>query len=249
MEEDNKKTLPIDSDSDYSLPGRFEESNPKFFEPEPIPTKSSNKLIVIASISFLVFAAGIFSFYFLNQNEIDSKILQNNLVSDPEQDLVARFGVGEYGSDHEHAAIAVFVLDNQINFGLSQFQIASKYIHFENNNPYLIHRHATNVPLEMLFASMGMKISQDCINLNVKKSETQNNNQFCEGQGGTLSVYLNDEKYFSDISQYVINHNDRILISFGDEDSIPKQISYLQSLKIFDIPKKIPDFSGEDITF
>jgi len=44
-------------------------------------------------------------------------------------------GVGEYGSDHTHATIAVFVDSEQINFGLLQFQISSKYIHFEAHNP------------------------------------------------------------------------------------------------------------------
>jgi len=32
MTEDIKKTLPIDTDSDHSLPGRFEESNAEYFD-------------------------------------------------------------------------------------------------------------------------------------------------------------------------------------------------------------------------
>ena len=52
-----------------------------------------------------------------------------------------------------------------------------------------------------------------------------------------IVVYLNGEKYHSDISQYEINHNDRILIS-SDEQSILKHLADLESLEIFDIPKK-----------
>jgi hypothetical protein len=46
----------------------------------------------------------------------------------------------------------------------------------------------------------------------------------------------------------VIEHNDRILVSFGDAELIPKHLAYLESLKIFDIPKKTPQYSGNDIT-
>ena len=56
------------------------------------------------------------------------------------------------------------------------------------------------------------------------------------------------KKYYSDISQYVLEHDDRILISFGDDESISKHLSYLESLEIFDIPKKTPQYSGNDIT-
>jgi hypothetical protein len=60
--------------------------------------------------------------------------------------------------------------------------------------------------------------------------------------------YVNGEKYLSDISQYVFEHNDRILVSFGDAELISEQLAYLDSLKIFDIPKKIPQYSGDGIT-
>jgi hypothetical protein len=60
--------------------------------------------------------------------------------------------------------------------------------------------------------------------------------------------YVNGEEYYSDISQYVLEHDDRILVSFGDTESISKHLAYLESLKIFDIPKKTPQYSGNDIT-
>jgi hypothetical protein len=46
----------------------------------------------------------------------------------------------------------------------------------------------------------------------------------------------------------VLEHNDRILVSFGNVESISKHLAYLESLKIFDIPKKTPQYSGNDIT-
>jgi len=60
--------------------------------------------------------------------------------------------------------------------------------------------------------------------------------------------YVNGEEYY-DISQYVLEHNDRILVSFGDAESISKHLAYLESLRILDIPKKTLPDSGNDIIF
>ena len=246
MPEDNDKILPKDWDSNYSMPGRFEESNSEDFDAEPVKSKPKNWAFLVIAISFVLVSSGFFAYYFMNQEEIDSQIIQNMNV-DPEKKLVNQYGVGEYGSDHAHAAIAVFVDGEQLNFGMQQFQTSSKYIHFENHNPYLIHKHATGVPLEMLFASFGMKVTLDCIILNYDKSADIKTGRFCNGQDQSLVFYVNGEEYYSDISQYVLEHNDRILVSFGDAESISKHLSYLESLRILDIPKKTPQYSGNDI--
>ncbi len=248
MPEDDKKILPKDFDSDYSIPGRFEESNSEYFDTEPIKSKPKNRTILVIAVAFVIFSSGFFAYYFMNQNEIDSRIIQNTINVDPENKLVNQYGVGEYGSDHAHAAIAVFVDGIQVNFGLPQFQITSKYIHFENHNPYLIHKHATSVPLEMLFASFEMKITQDCIMLNSDKSVDIKTGKFCTDQDQSLTFYVNGEEYYSDISQYEIEHNDRILVSFGDAESISKHLTYLESLKILDIPKKAPQYSENEFS-
>ena len=247
MPENNEKTLPKDFGSDYSLPGRFEESNSEYFGTESIKPKPKNRTILVAAIAFVIISTGFFSYYFMNQNEIDSRIIQNTLNVDPEKKLVNQYGVGEYGSEHAHAAIVIFVDGEQLNFGLPQFQVSSRYIHFENHNPYIIHKHATDVPLEMLFASFGMKITSDCIILNFDEFADIKTGRFCT-EDQSLVFYVNGEKYNSDISQYVLEHNDRILISFGDTESISKNLTYLESLKIFDIPKKTPQYSGNDIS-
>jgi len=217
------KTLPKDYDG--SLPGRFEEGNT---EPSP---KLKSRGIVIAVVLFAVISAGFFSYYFINQTEIDSRIIQSTLKMTPEQVLASKYNIGEFGSDHSHAAIVVITNGKQVNFDQQQFQLTSKYIHFENQNPYLIHKHATGVPLEMLFASFKMDIDNCMLN------EIESCND--------IVVYLNGEKYHSDISQYEINHNDRILIS-SDEQSILKHLAHLESLEIFDVPKKSIN-SGNDL--
>ena len=245
MPEDNDKTLPKDF-SDHSLPGRLQESDPVFFETKSVQSKSTNRIFAIIAISFVIIASAFFSYYFINQNEIDSKIIQNTIQIDPERSLRNQYDIGEYGSDHAHAAIVVFIDDAKLNFGLKHFQMSSKYIHFENHNHYLIHRHATDVPLEMLFTSLGINVTQECIILNNHNSSV-NNNKFCTGENKFLVVYVNGEKYQSDISKYVPEQDDRIMISLGDSKSISKHLKYLESLEIFDVPKKNPLYSENEI--
>ncbi len=245
MAEDNDKTLPKDFDSDYSLPGRFEESNSEF-DTVPFKPKPKNRAILVIMAAFLLVSGGIFSYYFMNQDEIDSRIIQSAINADPEQNLVNQYGVGEYGSDHAHAAITVFVDGEQLNFGLPQFQLSSRYIHLESHNPYVIHKHATGVPLDMLFASFGMKVTSDCMMLNYESADIKTG-KFCTGQDKSLVFYVNGEEYYSDISLYEIEHYDKILVSFGDGESISRNLAYLESLRIPDIPKKTPQFSGNEI--
>jgi hypothetical protein len=100
----------------------------------------------------------------------------------------------------------------------------------------------------MLFASLGMKITPECISLNYYGSGEIDTGKFCTDQGQDIVFYVNGVQFHSDVSQYVFNHNDRILISYGDKESISDQLTYLESLEIFDIPKKSPQYSGDGIT-
>jgi len=247
LSKENEKTLPKQIDSDYSLPGRLEHSNSVYFDAEFEKPQPKNSGILIMVIALVIVAFLSFSYYFINQSEIDSKIIQNTLF-DPEKKLVNQFGVGKYGSEHSHAAMVIFVNGELVNFGLPQFQLLSNYIHFENHNSYLLHKHATGAPLEMLFASLGIKVTQDCMFLNYYESAEIKHGTFCSELGKSLTIHVNGEQYNSDFSQYVFEHNDRILISFGNIDSIPEQLVYLKSLRIFDIPKKTPQYSGDEIT-
>lgn len=222
------RTLPSD-DSDYSLPGREQDSNVGFFKPEPeIEERAKSKGIIVVGIIFVVVAAGFFSYYFVNQERIDSEILDNTIITIEER-MVEKYSIGQFGSDHAHAAMVMFVESERLNFGLPAFQLQSKYIHFENHNHYQIHKHANRVPLEMLFVSFGMQIDSGCITL----GETQ----FCQDRENSLRFFINGNEV-GGISEYEIMHGDRILVFFGDSRLLDEQLAYLDSLEIHDIPKR-----------
>lgn len=225
------KTLPADG-SDYSLPGRLEEGGsiapvPQAARPEDRP---KSRGLAIAVVAFLVVAGGFFAYYAANQDRIDSGITSNMSMLSPEQRLAVRYGVGEAGSAHAHAALALFVENKPVNFGRPQFQLQSEYIHFENHNPYLVHKHATGVPLEMLFASIGLDVGPDCI-------IPRGGQELCADDGNRLVFYVNGMQY-ENITAYEIEHGDRILVSYGDPRHVPLQLRYLGLLDIHDIPEK-----------
>ena len=238
-----EKVLPKE-DSDFSLPGRMDESNTAYFQPElEAESKSKGRALAIFGIAFVLVAAGVFSYYFINQNEIDSQIIDNTTFKTLEEKMADHYGVGQFGSEHAHAALVVFVNGDMIDFSHPQFQIQSKYIHFENDNSYLIHKHATDVPLDMLFASFGLKITSDCIELGYQADATQ----YCIDRDNSMKFLVNGKSH-SDINLYEIRHNDRILISFGDSELIEEQLEYLEGLEIHDIPKINKLVPGKDIS-
>ncbi len=252
------KVLPND-DSDFNLPGRSEESDSAYFGHDEYvgrpglsgdtheDTKSKGKALAISAIVFAVISAGFFSYYFLNQSDIDSQILDNAGFKTLEEKMALHYGVGKFGSAHAHAAVTVFVDGNQLDFGVPQFQLQSRYIHFESDNPYQVHKHATNVPLHMLFASLGMEIKDGCINLRFLDDTSE---KFCadeDDEDKSLTLLINGKPY-SSILRYEIKHNDRILISLGNPESVPEQQRLLESLEIHDVPKRNnPAASDRDI--
>lgn len=236
-----EKVLPKE-DSDFSLPGRMDESNLAYFEPE-IESKSKSKALAIFGIAFVLVAAGVFTYYFLNQSEIDSQILDNTAFKTLEERMVEHYGVGQFGSEHAHAALAVFINGDKIDFSHPQFQIQSKYIHFENDNSYLIHKHATDVPLDMLFTSFGLEITPECV---VLKYEVDTREYCTDSENGI--IFLVNGKSFPNINLYEIRHNDRILVSFGNSELVSEQLKYLEGLEIHDIPKSSKIVSGKDIS-
>lgn len=234
-----EKALPKEN-SDFSLPGRVDESNSAYFE---IESKSKGRSLAIFGIAFGLVAAVAFSYYFLNQSEIDSQILDNTTFKSLEEKMAKHYGVGQFGSEHSHAALAVFVNGDMLDFSHPQFQIQSKYIHFENDNPYLVHKHATDVPLEMLFASFGLKITSECMELGYEEGSRQ----YCTDKDNSMTFLVNG-KHYSNINLYEIKHNDRILISFGDLESVSEELEYLEGLEIHDVPKISKLVPGRDIS-
>ena len=127
-----------------------------------------------------------------------------------------------FGSAHEHASISIKIHDELYDMTLEKFQLTSPYIHLENHNGYVIHRHSEYVKLGFLFDSLNIGLNQDCITFD-------DGREFCTNEDYSLKFYINEKK-IDDIRDYLIFDGDLILISYGDEtqEEIDKQLKKLK---------------------
>jgi len=137
-------------------------------------------------------------------------------------------GAGIFGDEHEHTSILVRIFGDKFpgptGFSSPAYQIKTRWIHFEGSDGYTIHRHASGVTLGYLFETLGITLNTEC--LVFQSSEGQRT--FCTDDKVSLKFYINHQQE-NGITDYVINEDDRILISYGNE--APEKIDeYLQEL-------------------
>ena len=132
-------------------------------------------------------------------------------------------GAGRLGGEHEHASLLVRIFDDKFDFAVPSYQIKSSWIHFEESDGTTIHRHASEVTLGYLFNSLNIGIDSECYSF-------PDGRQFCTNEDYSLKYYLNHQ-LVDDINDYVIQDDDRILITFGNEtpEQIEEQLIELDS--------------------
>jgi hypothetical protein len=121
---------------------------------------------------------------------------------------------GKLGDEHEHASLLVKIFGDKSDFSVPSYQIKSSWIHFEDRDGNIIHRHASGVNLGYLFDTLNIDINSECYIF-------PDDRKYCTDEDYSLKYYIN-HRIVNDINDYVIEEGDRILISFGGET--PKQI-------------------------
>ena len=143
----------------------------------------------------------------------------NNVPGAPEN-------AGKLGDEHIHASLLVSIFGDKFDFSTPNYQVKTPWIHFENQDGDTIHRHSTGVELEFLFNSMSVGVDENCFVF-------PDGRQFSNNEDYSIKFYINDQPV-KDIRQYVIQEDDRILISYGNEDqlAIEKQLAELNAQAI-----------------
>lgn len=146
----------------------------------------------------------------------------------PSENVAAKYGA--LGSAHEHAALLINLNGTNLDLAQQKYMVRSNYIHVESYNGTLdgttLHKHSSNVPMGEFLKSIRMDASNQCFN-------TDSNQRLCEDDQYKLSFYVNGNET-EDIMSYVINDDDRILITYGKENSteINRQLQELNNLPI-----------------
>ena len=137
-------------------------------------------------------------------------------------------GAGKLGDEHEHASLLVRIFGDKFDFSATTYQIKSSWIHFEESDGNTIHRHSSGVTLGYLFETLNIVIDQDCYIFS-------DGRQFCTNEDYSLKFFINGDSVNS-INDYVIQDDDRILISYGNETEaqITDQLNELNSQIISD---------------
>lgn len=132
-------------------------------------------------------------------------------------------GAGKLGDEHEHAAMNVIIFGDKFDFSTKAYQVKNRFIHFENNNGDTVHRHASNVTMGFLFETLNIKFNDSCFTFPDKR-------EFCTNDDYSLKLYVNHQQVPS-LANYVSEDNDRILISYGNENGtqIDEQLARVDS--------------------
>ena len=175
--------------------------------------KRKNMLIAIGIFAIIVVIVGYSVYVFLNMTE--------TAPGGPEN-------AGALGSAHDHAGILVNIFGDSFDFSAPAYQIKSTWIHFEGRDAFTIHKHATGVTLGFLFDSLQLVLDDQCFVF-------QDGRSFCTNDDYVLQLYINGEKV-SDIKDYEIAEDDKILIAYGAET--PEEIdAMLLDLEIRELIK------------
>ena len=118
-------------------------------------------------------------------------------------------GAGILGDEHEHASVLVRIFGDKFDFAATTYQIKSSWIHFEESDGNTVHRHSSGVTLDYLFGTLGIGIDEDCYIF-------ADGRQFCTNEDYSLKYFINGDSV-NDINDYVVQDDDRILISYGGE--------------------------------
>ncbi len=143
----------------------------------------------------------------------------NNVPGAPEN-------AGKLGAEHIHASMLVKIFGDKFDFSTPNYQVKTPWIHFENQDGDTIHRHSTGVELEFLFNSMNIAVDDNCFVF-------PDGRQFCTNEDYSLKFYVN-EQLVKDLRQYIVQEDDRILITYGNEDqlAIDSQLAELNAQAI-----------------
>lgn len=160
-------------------------------------TQFKNKAIAIGILAGIVAVLGISSYNFY---ELSSHVTPKG---EPP-------GSGPLGGIHIHAGLLTMIYGQQFDYSSTAYQIKSPYISFQKGNGETVHMMATNVTMGFLFDSLHIGLDDKCFTFPDKRS-------FCTNDKYTLKFYVNHHQIPS-IRDYVFKNNDRLLISYGNEN-------------------------------
>ena len=171
------------------------------------------KAIGLGVLAGIVVVLGISSYNFY---ELSSHVVPQGMPD----------GAGTLGGINIHAGLLTMIYGQQFDYSSPAYQVKSRYIDFEKGDGQTVHIHATNVTMGFLFKSLNIGLTDKCFTFPDKRS-------FCSNDKYSLKFFINHHQV-QDLSNYVAKDNDKLLISYGNENStqIAAQLAKLDSFSL-----------------
>jgi hypothetical protein len=164
------------------------------------------KLFLIAVVGMLVGGAATYialgeDLHLYTHNHADHH--DNHPIADPYDT--------EY---HVHADFHIVINGTQVDLSGEQFQTTSQQelhddLHLHDNNGEVVHIHAEDKTFTEFLNSIGIALTENCVTLD---------NRYCSNDTQRLKLFVNNERYTDQITEYVPVDDDRILLYYGVDD-------------------------------
>ena len=117
---------------------------------------------------------------------------------------------GAPGAQHWHASLIVHVNGRVFDFRDDKYMLQSKLVHFEDDDPFVVHKHTTGVTIPYFLSTLKVFLDASCIEFqNIDIAE-----KYCTNATNTLRFLVNGVEV-PDPVRYDIKHNDRYLVYYG----------------------------------
>lgn len=176
-----------------------------------------NKINIISFIisGFLIIVAVIIS-----NKEISTEIFNSDVENNKTSKEETKIPLGELESTHEHMTMFIVIDGKIINLTDDKYMLKDYYSHLEDDNGFVIHKHAKGVTLSYFLTTLGINLTQDCITIDTGR-------QYCSSPttGKILRVIVNGNT-IKDPDMYELKHKDKILINYGNDDETALQFKF-----------------------
>jgi len=128
---------------------------------------------------------------------------------------------------HTHADFVIYLRGERIDLAKAEYMTTNQQslhsdVHLHDDVGDVVHFHAPEVTFSEFLSSLGYTLTNDCF-------ISRDGEQFCTSDGKVLQLYVNDMLYSEDISAYVPQDLDRMLVYYGDPSS-PTIADYLDEV-------------------
>ena len=167
---------------------------------------NTNLIVISIVIAFGLIVASFILSGENTRNLSEGEVAKLGLSNDPSEIIITA-----PGTTHEHMSILIFMDGDVVDLKQRRYMLRDESVHLEDDDGFVIHKHAKGVTLTYFFSTLGIDITENCITFDTGR-------QYCNSQSSdkVLSIIINGDRV-DDPNTYELANLDKILINYGDD--------------------------------